>query len=64
MNEHVDLVCPHCKKDLRIGTDILVGCHVWCPFCRENLEFRVNHFVALKSKAYGWLRGHGEWHLG
>jgi hypothetical protein len=61
---HIDLQCPHCGQALRIGLDIELLCSVWCPMCKENLEFRGDHFVSLRSKAYGWLHGLKEFRVG
>lgn len=67
MNEQIRtrvLICPHCKKELQIGLDIEPLAHVWCPFCKENLEFRGDYFVSLNSSAYGWLHSSHQFHVG
>lgn len=56
--------CPQCKNWLTLGLDVEVGCHVWCPFCKENLEFNGSYFRPLGSKAYGWLHGRKEFRVG
>ncbi len=56
--------CPQCKNWLTLGLDVEFLCHVWCPFCQENLEFHISYFVSLGSKAYGWLLGRKEFKVG
>jgi hypothetical protein len=55
--------CPSCKTHLRIGEDITLPCHCWCPLCQENLSFDGREFVSLGTKAYEWCSSHG-FHVG